>query len=68
LTHCTVRVTSIMTLVVPTTAPGEETYRRDRTTPSTYSSMQDDGLAYTATYAATYTVAYTDVFTRYSKD
>jgi hypothetical protein len=57
-----------MTLVVPTTAPGEETYRRDRTTPSTYSSMQDDGLAYTATYAATYTVAYTDVFTRYSKD
>lgn len=60
-------VTSIMTLVVPTTTPGEEIGRRDMTTLSTYSPMQDDGLAYDATYAAAYPVAYyTGAFTRYS--
>jgi hypothetical protein len=53
-------VTSIMTLVVPTTTPGEEMCKRDRTTPSAYSTMQDDELA----YAAAYTVAFARTLTR----
>jgi hypothetical protein len=40
-----------MTLVVPTTASDEETCKRDRTSSSAYSPMQDNELAYTAAFA-----------------
>jgi hypothetical protein len=47
-------VTSIMTFVVPTTTPSEETCRRYTTTRSTYSPTQDDRPVYAATYTAAF--------------
>lgn len=49
----------IMTLVVPTTAPGEG----DRTTPPTYSPMQVNKSAYIVTYA----IIFTHTLTRWAK-
>jgi hypothetical protein len=44
-------VTPIMALSIPTTAPGEETCGKDRTTPPTYSPTQVDEPPYASTYA-----------------
>lgn len=44
-----------MTPTVPTTTPDKEIGTGDRATPSTYSHMQVDELAYVATYARAFT-------------
>jgi hypothetical protein len=48
-------VTPIMTLVVPTTSPGEKIGGGDRTTPSTYFPKQVDKPAYTRAFTHTLT-------------
>lgn len=51
---CCAWVTSIMTIDVPTTAPGEDMSGRDRTTSSPYSPTQYNRPIYTSTYTGAF--------------